>query len=228
MRWLFSPFSLNHSFRSLVQDLGDDEWRRVNKTKSIRDFNPFTQESFQCNWMKDRPALPMELIRPFNPCKDPDFCDLLQRMLETNPDQRLSASQVLEHRFILRHGQAICSQESVDDDYYKDIKRVNEIMFNYVAPRHMLGLKRIEKVSDMTHSVLETISLEGIHHLKKALDVIVAVSLMERAPLARAFLKCGLANKLAILAREYHYDPLYTQRFAHTKLTFIAAFCVRL
>ena len=89
---------------------------------------------------------------------------------------------------------------------------MNEIMFKYVAPRHMLGLKRMENVNDMTCSILETISLEGIQHIKKALDIIVAASVLERAPLAHAFLDCGLANKLGVLARDYHYDPLYTQR----------------
>jgi serine/threonine protein kinase len=222
MRFLFSPHIFSHPEQArhfdggLVHDLSDDVWRRVNP-KALWSFNPFSQDTFQCSWMKDRPPLPIHYIRPFNPCQDPEFCDLLQHMLNVNPDQRYSASQVLQHAFILRSSHSTPGHEVVDDDHYEDIKRVNDIMFQFVAPRHMLGLKRMEKVNDMTHSVLETISLEGIHHLKKALDVIVAVSLLERAPLARAFLRCGLANKLGILAREYHYDPLYTQRFALSK-----------
>jgi serine/threonine protein kinase len=220
MRFLFSPqiFVQSSPRRSFVgglqQDLSDDEWLLVNADAKIRSFNPFSQDTFQCNWMKNRPPLPTEYIRPFNPCKDAEFCDLLEHMLHVDPDRRYSASQVLQHAFILRSSQATSSHEAstLDDDHYEDIKRVNEIMFNYVAPRHMLGLKRMEQVNDMTCSILETISLEGIQHLKKALDIIVAVSLLERAPLARAFLNCGLANKLGVLAREYHYDPLYTQR----------------
>jgi hypothetical protein len=60
--------------------------------------------------------------------------------------------------------------------------------------------------------VLEMITVEKLHILKKALDVLVAVSLMERAPLAHAFLRCGFAHKVGVLAGQYHYDVHYTQR----------------
>jgi serine/threonine protein kinase len=57
--------------------------------------NPFSIDTFQCPWMISRPPLPMEYRRPFNPCADAEFCDLLNGMLQINPDQRLSASQVI-------------------------------------------------------------------------------------------------------------------------------------
>jgi hypothetical protein len=37
----------------------------------------------------------MEYRRPFNPCADAEFCDLLNGMLQIDPDRRLSASQVI-------------------------------------------------------------------------------------------------------------------------------------
>ena len=134
---------------------------------------------------------------------------------------RLPASQVLQHPFILRANHSAPAPE-FDNSHHQDIKRVNDILYQFVAPSHMVGLKRKQSVEvsrlqneegvhDMAHSVLELISLD-IFVLKKALDVLVAVSLLERAPLARAFLRCGLAHKLGMLAREYHYMKMYTQR----------------
>ena len=45
--------------------------------------------------MTSRHPLPMEYRRPFNPCADAEFCDLLNGMLQIDPDRRLSASQVI-------------------------------------------------------------------------------------------------------------------------------------
>jgi hypothetical protein len=133
-------------------------------------------------------------------------------------------SQVLGHSFMLRANHSAPIPE-FDDSHHEDIKRLDEILFKFVAPGHMVGLKRKqtaevnrqlneERVHDMAHSVLELISLD-IVVLKKTLDVFVAVSLLERAPLARALLRCGLAHKLGMLAREYHYIEMYTQRCSY-------------
>jgi serine/threonine protein kinase len=214
MRCFFSSQSVykERCFKGLLNDLSDAEWHTLYE----RIPNPYSQESFCCPWMTKRPPLPIHFVRPFNPCTDQGFCELIGKMLVDNPDQRLSASQVLEHEFILRNSSAL-SHDS--DDYHpdsitRDIKRVNDILYNFVAPKHMVGLKRSSEMHDIAHSVLELISLD-LSVLKKTLDVLVAVSLMERAPLARAFLRCGLPHKLAILAREYHYDQMYTQRCFH-------------
>jgi hypothetical protein len=215
MRWLFSRDSILCDFdaeNGLKADLSDENW---STTEYFNYPNRFSQDSFCCPWMADREPLPIEFIRPFNPCHDEQFCHLLQCMLRHNADERFSASDVLQHPFILRHHVDSCAE--VDTSHSEDIGRVNEILYKFVAPKHMLGLKRRD-VQDMgssqqtTHSVLELISFD-IERLKKTLDVLVAVSLFERAPLARAFLACGLPRKLGMLAREYHYVATYTQRF---------------
>lgn len=216
MRWLFLPESIECTFdaeNGLKADLSDENWSLYHDTRKCP--NRFSQDSFCCPWMADREPLPIEFIRPFNPCQDEQFCHLLQCMLRHNADERFSASDVLQHPFILRHHVDPCAE--VDTSHSEDIGRVNEILYKFVAPKHMLGLKRRD-VQDMgssqqtTHSVLELISFD-IERLKKTLDVLVAVSLFERAPLARAFLTCGLPRKLGMLAREYHYVANYTQRF---------------
>jgi serine/threonine protein kinase len=214
MRWLFSPCSVHDPFdakQGLKADLSDASWSRLYPTSQAQP-NRFTQDTFLCPWMVGRAPLPIELLRPYNPCQDEDFCDLLKRMLHENPTDRISASDVLQHRFITRHQSA--AHLEVDENLSEDIKGINDMLYKFVMPKHMADLKRHEmgSVQQTIHSVLELISSK-IDVLKKTLEFFVAVSLFQRAPLARAFLACGLPWKLGTLAREYHYDAAYSQRF---------------
>jgi serine/threonine protein kinase len=219
MRWLFSPLSVQNPFdakEGLKADLSDDKWSKFYKPTSKDRYpqpNRFTQDTFLCPWMAGRAPLPIELLRPFDPCRDEEFCDLLKLMLRENPAERISASDVLQHKFITRHQSA--AHLEVDEDYSEDINRINDMLYKYVMPKHMADLKRHESgsVQQTIHSVLELIS-EDIDVLKKTLEFFLAISLFQRAPLARAFLACGLPRKLGMLVREYHFDAAYSQRCA--------------
>ena len=207
LRFLFSHRAPGRPFEGFQKELSDGEWQMLYGHDSP---NPFAVKSFRCPWMADYPALPITIRLPFNPIDDEDFGNLLQGMLKENPDERFSVSQVLEHPFLLRSSITVSNDIDASSE---DILRVNDIMFKFVAPRHMVGLNAERTEShDLAHSVLEMITVEKLHILKKALDVLVAVSLMERAPLARAFLRCGFAHKVGVLAGQYHYDVHYTQR----------------
>jgi serine/threonine protein kinase len=223
IRWLFSHRSVEHQFdaqNGLKADLSESTWGQLypQTPKQKPEPNRFAQDSFLCPWMCGRPPLPIEFLRPFNPCQDADLCDLVKRMLHEDPVERISASDVLQHRFITRHQSAPCDE--VVENHSEDINRVNEILYKFVMPQHMADLKRHDmgSVQQTAHSVLELISSKT-DVLLKTLDILVAVSLFERAPLARAFIACGLPRKLGTLAREYHYDRAYLQRSALLLLT---------
>jgi hypothetical protein len=212
-RFLFSHGAVDSPFEGFAKELSGDAWHALYGTTEC----PFVAKPFQCPWMTDYPALPNSIRCPYNPIADDDFGNLLQGMLKENPDERFSVSRVLEHPFLLRSSPTVANDV---DASFEDIKRVNDIMFKFVAPRHMVGLNADRtEAHDLAHSVLDLITVDKLHILKKALDVLVAVSLMERAPLARAFLRCGFAHKVGVLALQVNARGLGVLRIFHIPLS---------
>jgi hypothetical protein len=109
-------------------------------------------------------------------------------------------AQVLNHDWI-KLDVSQQQQQQDDEATAEQIKMVNRILFDFLAPKESMQLQKM----DHAQNYLDVITDDRLDVLIKALDVLVMIRLLEYSAHAHAFLKCGFAKKLAVLTNKYHY-----------------------
>jgi serine/threonine protein kinase len=198
MRWLFDAQSVR-------------DWHNPAGFNGM--FQPkLNQARWPCPWNASSAFIDIDsnLCVPWNPNNDPGFKQLIQRMTDPNPSTRFSGRDVLQHSWM----RVVSRQESNPsvDQPNPHVKKLNDLLYDF-APSY---LKKLGEAHDGGQTeetrFLDFMKGAGLVNLRRSLDVLVMIPILEQLPYARSFVSANLIALLSKLVAEYMYIDTYPQR----------------
>jgi serine/threonine protein kinase len=166
---------------------------------------------FNCTW-NTNPAFQLldpSLCIPWNPNTDAGFIDLVKGMTDPNPYSRFSAIEVLRHPWMASE-RADQPTEYSDELNQKFVKKLNDLLYHLVAPSY---LKRFHDRDDLQNEETKFLDLmKDLPTLRRSLDVLVMLSMLEQAPYARGFISSNLIAYLSKFVHDYMFKEDYPER----------------
>jgi len=196
----------------------DTEEERV-KEFSERDgwfFKRLDDTLWPCPWNKSKNFQYIESATcvPWNPNQDKDFIHLVQHMIHPDVKSRYVVNDVLRHRWVThRPKHARTKDEPVQDDETKShVKKLNELLYDFAPPY----LKKLHDSNDEDQNeetkFIDLMKSADLPIIRRSLDVLVMLSMLEQAPYARGFISSNLVAILSKFVVDYFFQDNYSQR----------------
>jgi serine/threonine protein kinase len=204
-------FCVGNIIRFLYDGQSSVDWHHPDGFNGM--FNPkLNQLKWPCPWNMSSAHKEIEssLCVPWNPNADTGFKQLIQRMTDPNPNTRFSGRDVLQHSWM-----RVSEKQETDPNCSEPnphVKKLNDLLYDF-APSY---LKKLGEAHDGGQTeetrFLDFMKGAGLVNLRRSLDVLVMIPMLEQLPYARSFISSNLIALLSKLVAKYMYIDTYPQR----------------
>jgi hypothetical protein len=189
------------------------DWHDPDGFTDAKTFNgDLDKPKWHCPWNinSEFKKIDSGLCVPWNPNKDASFRQLIRGMTNPDPLARFSSKDVLQHPWLRVVKQSDPAPASETNPH---VKQLNDLLYRF-APAY---LKRLGEAHDENNQTEETRFLDfmkgaGLVNLKRSLDVLVMIPMLEQVNHARSFISSNLIALMTKMVNEWLFKPDYPQR----------------